>query len=75
MNRYLHFELVCLAVIQNLVQLSVRNFVPHLMELNHIVKPCNLSQELVVVGLVERLLLVLFILDVLPHGPLNVLEE
>ena len=66
----LHFELVAFIVIQNVVQLSMRNFVPDLMKLDEIIEPSNLSQELMVVRLGHLLLLVLFILNVLPHGPL-----
>ena len=67
--------MIVFTVIQNVGELSMRNLVPHLMKLDQIIKPCNLSNKLVIVSLGEVLLLLLFVLDALPEGPLDVLEQ
>ena len=47
----------------------MRNLVPDLMKLDHVIEPGYLSEKLVVVVLGKSFLLVLLVLDVLPHGP------
>ena len=71
----LHFEVV--TVIENAVDLALRDVVPDLMERNYVVKPCNFSHELCVISFVLGFLGFLFqlILYTLVKGPLKILEQ
>ena len=61
--------MIALTIVKNIAKLCMRNLVPDLMKLDHVIEPGYLSEKLVVVVLGKSFLLVLLVLDVLPHGP------